>query len=121
MSRGWLLLDAAEARLSPGHWEGLWVFVAFLEGQRNWIYVTAVTSIACLVLPPADGPRWPRCAPWTTVESAGLPPEGCPLPEASSRGALRPMAKSPVSSLGVIRAWRGEGEEASPTHIPGSC
>lgn len=68
-----LLLDAEEARLSPGDWEGLWVFVAFLEGRGSRIYVTAVTSIACLVLHPADGPFWPLCAPWTTVESAGLP------------------------------------------------
>lgn len=41
-----LLLDAAEARLSPGDWQGLWVFVAFLEGRRSWFHVTAVTSIA---------------------------------------------------------------------------
>lgn len=69
-----LLLDAAEARLSPGDWQGLWVFVALLEGQRSWFHVTTVTSIDCLVLPPADGPWWPLCEPWTTVESAGLPP-----------------------------------------------
>lgn len=51
MPRGWaLLLDAEETRLSPGDWEGLWVFVAFLEGQGSRVYVTAVTSIACLVL-----------------------------------------------------------------------
>lgn len=49
--------------------------------------------------------------PWTTVESAGLSPllRGVLSWKPPSRGALRPVAKSPVSSLGVIRAWRGGG------------
>ena len=57
--------------------------------------------------------------PWTTVESAGLSPllRGVLSWKPPSRGALRPVAKSPVSSLGVIKAWREEGEEALPTHL----